>query len=141
MIDRQADDFLPQGVLNVLGAAKIHVQRTQFVLSIFNTVSIAVTVFFTSPISSVHVPLFGRPWTSVYAWLATVMLVAVAYLVVDRVLLYPAEVSYNSHQSSRRDRNPGYDVTVDSNERIRRIEEQLHEQNLVETDGGQDEGD
>lgn len=135
MIDRQADDYLPQWALNVLGAAKIHVQRTQFVLSIFNTLSIAITVYFTSPVSSVSVPVLGQPWTTVWAWLATVALVALAYLVVDRVLVYPAEVSYNSHQASRRERNPGYDVTVDSNERIQRIEDEL---GIAQTDGGTD---
>lgn len=139
MIDWQADDLLPTSVLNYLGALKIHVQRTQFVLAIFNTASIAITVYFTSPVSTVHVsewvPVLGgvHPWASIWGWLGTVAAIAAVYLVIDRVLVYPAEVSYNSHQASRRERNPGYDVTVDSNERIQRIEDEL---NITQTDGG-----
>lgn len=126
MIDTQADEYLPPTALNYLGALKIHVQRTQFVLAIFNTASIAITAYYTTPLPAVAVPWTSiQLWTSVYGWLASVALVAALYLVIDRVLVYPAEVSYNSHQASRRDRNPGYDVTVDSNERIQRIEDEL----------------
>lgn len=141
LIDRQADEWLPTWALNYLGALKIHVQRTQFVLSIFNTASIAITVYFTSPVANVYVsnwvPLLGgfRPWASIWGWLGTVAAIAAVYLVIDRVLVYPAEVSYNSHQASQRERNPGFDVTVDSNERIQRIEDEL---GITQPDGGPD---
>lgn len=125
MLTTQADQYLPVWALNYLGALKIHLQRTQFVLSIFNTISIALTVYYTSPIAAVRVPVAGRPFASIYGWLGFVATIAIGYLVVDRILVYPAEISYNSHQASRRERNPGYDVTVDSNERIRRIEDKL----------------
>jgi len=130
--DWQADDALPQRALNTLGALKIHLQRTQFVLSAFNTGAIAVTAYYSAPIASLTVPGTAvRPFATIWGWLAGVALLAVTYLVVDRTVIYPAEVSYNSHQASRRDRNPGFDMTVDSNERIRRLEDQL-----VEADGG-----
>jgi len=133
--DWQADESVSQRVLNILGAAKIHVQRTQFVLAVFNTAAIATTAFYSAPVASLTVPgTTIKPFTTIIGWLAAVAALAVAYLVVDRVLIYPAEVSYRSHEASRRDRNPGYDVTVDSNERIRRLEDQL-----VEADGGDDE--
>jgi len=134
--DWQADESVSQRVLNILGAAKIHVQRTQFVLAVFNTAAIATTAFYSAPVSSLTVPgTTIRPFTTIIGWLAAVAALAVTYLAVDRVLIYPAEVTYRSHEASRRDRNPGYDVTVDSNERIRRLEDQL-----VEADGG-DGGD
>ncbi|MUV59771.1 hypothetical protein [Halobacterium sp. CBA1126] len=136
MIDQQADDHLPAWVLRYLGAAKIHVQRTQFILAIFNTGSIALTVYFTTPLPNLTIPGTSiQPFTTVFGWLSVVALVAGLFLVVDRVLLYPAEISYNSHQASHRERNPGYDVTVDSNERIQRIEDEL---DITQTDGGID---
>lgn len=142
MIDQQADDYLPAWMLRYLGAAKIHVQRTQFILAIFNTGSIALTVYFTTPLPNLTIPGTSiQPFTTVFGWLSVVALVAGLFLVVDRILLYPAEISYNSHQASHRDRNPGYDVTVDSNERIQRIEDEL---GIAQTDGGTDtdtEGD
>lgn len=136
MIPRwQADDVVPTPVLNALGAAKIHLQRTQFVLSVFNTLSIAVTTYYAAPVASVTVPGTSiRPFGSLIGWLGAVGVLAATYLLLDRTVIYPAEVSYNSHQASDRERNPGYDVTVDSNERIRRLEEQL-----IGTDGGASE--
>ena len=138
MIERQADDYLPGWALNYLGAAKIHVQRTQFILSIFNTASIALTVYYTTPLPGVTIPGTPiRPFATVFGWLGMVAALAAVFLLVDRVLLYPAEISYNSHQASHRERNPGYDVTVDSNERIQRIEDEL---GITQTDGGHDNG-
>lgn len=139
MIDVQADDYLPSWVLRYLGAAKIHVQRTQFILAIFNTGSIALTVYFTTPLPTLTIPGTSiRPFATVFGWLGVVAIVAGIFLLVDRVLLYPAEISYNSHQASHRDRNPGFDVTVDSNERIQRIEQEL---GIMQPDGGNTQED
>lgn len=71
MLSWQADDVLPQWTLNYVGAVKIHVQRTQFLLGMFNTLGIAVTVYYNSPIASVGVAGV-RPWTTILGWLATV---------------------------------------------------------------------
>lgn len=137
MLDWQADRVLPRWVLRYLGATKIHVQRTQFVLGIFNTATIAATAYYTAPISSLTIPGTAiRPFTSILGWLGLVVAGALLFLGVDRALLYPAEVTYNAHQSSREDRNPGYAVTVDSNERIQRIEDEL---GISQTDGGRDD--
>lgn len=137
MLDWQADSVLPQRVLQYLGAAKIHIQRTTFILSMFNTAGIALTTYYAAGVPTWTIPTTTiRPFTSVLAWLGVIMAGALAFLVVDRTVLYPAEVSYNSHQASERERNPGYDVTVDSNERLRRIEAEL---GIAAADGGEDE--
>lgn len=137
MLSWQADDVLPQWTLNYIGAIKIHIQRTQFILGMFNTIMIGVTAYYNSPIPAVE--LWGiKPWTTVYGWLATVCLGATLFLVVDRTTLYPAEVSYNSHQASREDRNPGYRLTVKNSEKLDRIERKL---DITQTDGEHENDD
>lgn len=131
----QADDVLPASALNVLGAMKIHAQRTQVVYGLINTGGIAVTTYYSAPVDGLTVPGTSiRPFTSLVGWLAAIAVLGVVYLVVDRGLLYPAEISYQSHEASDRDRNPGFELTADSNERIRRIERAVD----VASDGGQE---
>jgi len=139
MIPRwQADDLVPTGALNALGALKIHAQRTQIVYGLFNTAGIAVTTYYSAPVDSLTIPGTAvRPFTTLTGWLATIVVLGVIYLVVDRGLLYPAEVSYRSHEASDRERNPGYDVTVDTNELVQQIAQAVG----VAPDGGQEPAD
>lgn len=121
MFEYQADTHLPNRWLRIIGAARTYAQRMQFFLGVPNTLMIAVLFYNDAPILHTLFP-------TVYHWIATILFLLVpAAIVVDRVLLHPAQIVYNQYQHGRENRSPNYRETMANQRRLDRIESKLDE--------------
>lgn len=50
-----------------------------------------------------------------------------AAVLVDRVILHPGQIIYQSHQVDSSGRSPNYEVTVETREAVRDLQQQLEE--------------
>lgn len=115
----QADDWLSTRTMNAVGAVRLYAQRVNFFTSIPNTLMISVIFYQSTEILRAAFP-------TVVHWVAFYLFVLVpAAIVIDRVLLHPAQISYTSHQNSKRNRNPTH-----------RLVEDIHAATVERTDGG-----
>lgn len=133
MLDRQADDYLPAGWLRVIGAMRTYAQRMQFFLGVPNTLMIAVLFYGDSA-------LVQSVFPTVYHWVAFILAgVVPAAVVVDRVLLHPAQIIYNQHQNGVEERSPNYRETMNTKREVQRLHRRLDEAGIARLDGGADE--
>lgn len=130
MLDQQADDWLPAPWLRVIGALRTYAQRMQFFLGVPNTLMIAVLFYSDSG-------LVQSVFPTVYHWVAFILAVVVpAAVVVDRVLLHPAQIIYNQAQNGHENRSPNYRETMNTKREVKRLHERLDEAGIARTDGG-----
>lgn len=133
MLDRQADDYLPTAWLRVVGALRTYAQRMQFFLGVPNTLMIAVLFYSDSP-------LVQSVFPTVYHWVAFILVVIVpAAVLVDRVLLHPAQIIYNQHQNGVEERSPNYRETMNTKREVKRLHDRLDAAGIARTDGGDDD--
>lgn len=111
MLSWQADDVLPTHWLRTIGALRTYAARMQFFLGVPNTLMIGVLFYRDSPLIQTYVP-------TVYHWVAIILFgVVPAAIAVDRVLLHPAQITYQQHQNGRENRSPNYRETM-ANQRL-----------------------
>jgi hypothetical protein len=119
--DWQADERLPKSIMRVIGAGRTYATRMQFFLGVPNTLMIGVLFYNDSALIQSFVP-------TVYHWVAIILFgVVPAAVVIDRVILHPAQIIYNSHQVDESGRSPNYQVTVETREAVRDLQQQLDE--------------
>jgi len=119
MLTRQADDVLSTGVLSVIGALRTYAARMQFFLGVPNTLMIAVLFYGDAPLIQSYIP-------TVYHWVALILFgVVPTAILVDRVLLHPAQIIYNQHQNGHESRSPNYRETMTNQREIQRLHEKL----------------
>jgi hypothetical protein len=119
--DWQADERLPKSMMRVIGAARTYAARMQFFLGVPNTLMIGVLFYNDSALIQSFVP-------TVYHWVAIMLFgVVPAAVLVDRVILHPAQIIYQSHQVDSSGRSPNYEVTVETREAVRDLQQQLEE--------------
>jgi len=117
----QADSVVPKRLMQVIGALRTYASRVQFFLGVPNTLMIAVLFYNDSAILQAYVP-------TVYHWVAIILFgVVPAAVAVDRVLLHPAQIIYNSYQTDESGRSPNYQVTVETRERVEEVHDRLDE--------------
>jgi hypothetical protein len=119
MLTRQADDVLSTGVLSVIGALRTYAARMQFFLGVPNTLMIAVLFYGDAPLIQSYVP-------TVYHWVALILFgVVPTAVLLDRMLLHPAQIIYNQHQNGHESRSPNYRETMTNQREIQRLHEKL----------------
>jgi len=134
MIDEQADAYLPNTLMRSIGALRTYAQRAQFFFAVPNTLVLIGVVLFDR--WSVLQEIFG----SRLAWIGFILfVVAPAVVLVDRVLLHPAQIIYNQHQNGHESRSPNYRETMENQRRISDVEEKV-DRLLTVTDGGEGDG-
>lgn len=117
----QADEALPREIMQVIGALRTYAARMQFFLGVPNTLMIGVLFYNDSPLLQSYIP-------TVYHWVAIILFgVVPAAIAVDRLLLHPAQIIYQSHQTDESGRSPNYRVTVETREAVERVHERLDE--------------
>jgi len=115
----QADDVVPRRVMQAIGALRTYAARMQFFLGVPNTLMIAVLFYNDSPLLQSYIP-------TVYHWVAIILFgVVPAAVAVDRVLLHPAQIIYNSYQTDENGRSPNYEVTVETRKAVERVHDRL----------------
>ena len=118
----QADRWLPTSALRWIGGLRTYGARLTFYLGFANTATLMYVLYNESALISSIFP-------SVAYWLAFLGFVAIPLLIVgDFVLFHVAEITYNAHQNSQANRNPGYRLTEENNEMLRQM--------MHATDGG-----
>jgi len=129
MLDWQADKYLPQLWVQIIGAGRTYAARLNFFLGVPNTMMIAVLFYNDSA-------LVQSVFPSVYHWVAFIGFVVVpGAILADRVLLHPAQIAYNSHQNSDADRNPTHRLVEETHADVRELRQEMQ----IATDGGADE--
>jgi len=119
MLTRQADDVLSTGVLSVIGALRTYAARMQFFLGVPNTLMIAVLFYGDAPLIQSYIP-------TVYHWVALILFgVVPTAVLLDRMLLHPAQIIYNQHQNGHESRSPNYRETMTNQREIQRLHEKL----------------
>ena len=121
----QADRWLPTSALRWIGGLRTYGARLTFYLGIMNTGTLMFVLYNQSGFIQSVFP-------SALHWLAFLAIVVVpAIIVVDYALFHVAEITYNAHQNSQANRNPGYRLTEQNNEMLRRM--------MHATDGGEED--
>jgi len=119
MLTWQADDVLSTGVLSVIGALRTYAARMQFFLGVPNTLMIAVLFYGDAPLIQSYIP-------TVYHWVALILFgVVPTAVLLDRMLLHPAQIIYNQHQNGHESRSPNYRETMTNQREIQRLHEKL----------------
>jgi|AKVG01.1.fsa_nt_gi hypothetical protein len=117
----QADEVLPTRTMQVIGGLRTYAARMQFFLGVPNTLMIGVLFYNDSALIQSYVP-------TVYHWVAIILFgVVPAAVLVDRVILHPSQIIYQSHQVDSPGRSPNYQVTVETREAVRDLQQQLDE--------------
>lgn len=115
----QADGVLGDTALRYIGAMRTYAQRMQFFLGVPNTLMIA--VLFYDDNTALH-----AVFPTVWHWVGFILLVVVpAAILVDRVLLHPAQITYNQHQNGRENRSPNYRETMENQRKIDALHDRL----------------
>jgi len=118
-LEFQADDVLPDSSLRVIGALRTYAARMQFFLGVPNTLMIAVLFYNDAPV------LHGV-FPTVYHWVGFILGVVVpGAVLVDRMLLHPAQILYNQHQNGRENRSPNYHETMENQRKIDGLHDRL----------------
>jgi hypothetical protein len=117
----QADEWLPDDLLRAIGALRTYAARMQFFLGVPNTLMIGVLFYNDSPLLQTYIP-------TVYHWIAVILFgVVPAAVLVDRVLLHPAQIMYQQYQNGHENRSPNYRETMENQRRIEALHEKLDE--------------
>ena len=118
----QADEWLPDDLLRAIGALRTYAARMQFFLGVPNTLMIGVLFYNDSPLLQSFIP-------TVYHWIAVILFgVVPAAVLVDRVLLHPAQIMYQQYQNGHENRSPNYRATMENQRRIEALHEKLDEE-------------
>jgi hypothetical protein len=119
--DWQADEALPTRTMKVIGGLRTYAARMQFFLGVPNTLMLGVLFYNDSALIQNYVP-------TVYHWVAIILFgVVPAAVALDRVILHPAQIIYQSHQVDSSGRSPNYEVTVETREAVKDLQQQLEE--------------
>ncbi|WP_226043519.1 hypothetical protein [Natrinema sp. DC36] len=130
LLEQQADSYLPNSWLRPIGALRTYAARMQFFLGVPNTLMIAVLFYRDSTLIQAYVP-------TVWHWVGIILFVIVpAAVLVDRVLLHPAQIIYDQFQNGHENRSPNYRETMETKRKVGNVEQKL-DQLLARTDGGQ----
>lgn len=130
ILELQADSYLPTEWLRPIGALRTYAARMQFFLGVPNTLMIGVLFYNDSTTLQTYVP-------TVYHWVAIILFgVVPAAILVDRVLLHPAQIIYNQGQNGHENRSPNYRETMENQRRIDAVDDKL-DRVLTRSDGGQ----
>ena len=114
-----ADSVLANRVLRPIGALRTYAARVQFFLGVPNTLMIGVLFYNDSAILQTYIP-------TVYHWVAIILGVVVpAAVLVDRVLLHPAQIIYDQSQNGHENRSPNYRETMENQRRIDALHDRL----------------
>lgn len=121
MIEWQADAVVPNGVMRYVGAVRTYGARMNFFLSVPNTLMIA-ALFYTDA------AFLQRVFPSIWHWMAFLLFVVVpSAIVLDRVLLHPAQIVYQQHQHGRENRSPNYHETMENQRKIEALHDKVDE--------------
>lgn len=128
ILEQQADDYVSGHIMQWIGALRTYGQRMNFFLSVPNTLMIGVLFYNDAPVLHAVFP-------TVYHWIGFILLVVVpAAILVDRVLLHPAQIMYNSHQSGRENRSPNYRETMENQRQIQDLHARLDQHGVPRGD-------
>jgi len=126
-LDWQADDVLPADWLRYIGALRTYAQRMQFFFGVPNTLILVGYVLYD------RAALLTQVFPTRFHWMAFVLfVVAPAVILFDRVLLHPAQITYNQHQNGHEDRSPNYRETMENQREINRLHRRLDELDVPE---------
>jgi len=124
VLERQADDYLPTSALRVIGAARTYAARMQFFLGVPNTLMIGVLFYNDST-------LIQSVFPTVFHWVGFILGVVVPLaILVDRMVLHPAQIIYNQFQNGHENRSPNFRETMENQRKIDGLDdsvEALHE--------------
>ncbi|WP_435551971.1 hypothetical protein [Natrinema sp. CGMCC1.2065] len=130
LVEKQADSYVPDDWLRVIGACRTYAARMQFFLGVPNTLMIAVLFYRDSAVIQSFVP-------TVWHWVGIILFVVVpSAVLVDRVLLHPAQIIYDQYQNGHENRSPNFRETMATKRKVEGLEEKV-DRLLAETDGGQ----
>ncbi len=128
LVEKQADSYLPTEWLRPIGALRTYAARMQFFLGVPNTLMIAVLFYNDSAVIQSVIP-------TVYHWVAIILFVVVpAAVLIDRVLLHPAQIIYNQYQNGHENRSPNYRETMENQRRIEALHERLDAAEIPRSD-------
>lgn len=121
MIEWQADAVVPNTAMRYIGAVRTYGARMNFFLSVPNTLMIA-ALFYTDA------AILQRIFPSIWHWMGFLLLVVVpGAIVLDRVLLHPAQIVYQQHQHGRESRSPNYRETMENQRKIKELHKKIDE--------------
>jgi len=121
LLEAQADDVLPTSTLRVIGAMRTYAARMQFFLGVPNTLMIGILFYNDSA-------LVQSVFPTVFHWVAFILLVVVpAAIVLDRMLLHPAQIIYDQFQHGHENRSPNYRATMENQRRIDEVSEKVEQ--------------
>ncbi len=119
VLEAQADDVLPTSTLRVIGAMRTYAARMQFFLGVPNTLMIGILFYNDSAVVQSVFP-------TVFHWVAFILgLVVPAAIVVDRMLLHPAQIIYDQFQNGHENRSPNYRETMENQRKIDALHDRL----------------
>lgn len=109
-ITSQIDSIAPTSVLLILGGMRTYMGRLNFFLGVPNTFMIAILFYNDTDILRVIFP-------TVFHWILFIGFIFVPSVILfDRMILHPAQITYNAHQASRKNRNPVYKEVMEIKE-------------------------
>jgi len=121
MIEWQADQAMPRSIMRYIGAVRTYGARMNFFLSVPNTLMIGALFYNDSQLLQSIFP--GMAY-----WMGFLLFVVVpGAIVLDRVLLHPAQVIYDQHQNGRENRSPNYRETMENQRRIEALHDKIDE--------------
>lgn len=121
MLEWQADQALPENVMRYIGAVRTYGSRMSFFLSVPNTLMIGGLFYNDSATLQSIFP-------SMLWWMGFLLFVVVPCgILVDRILLHPAQVTYQAHQVGRENRSPNYRETMENQRKIEELHDRLDE--------------
>lgn len=119
MIEWQADTALPTWAMRYIGAVRTYGARMNFFLSVPNTLMIGALFYNDSPTLQGIFP-------SLLWWMGFLLFVVVpSGILIDRMLLHPAQITYNAHQSGRENRSPNYRETMENQRKIESLHDKI----------------
>lgn len=131
----QIDDFLSTRVVSLIGAIRTLASQAKFYLGFLQFWAIMAMAYYHPRATLVREISIGgvQPIGTFPRWNVFLGICLGGLMLFVHVVDVPARITYNSRQGSDRRRNPGYDATMDNNERLQRIERHLE---IATTDGG-----
>lgn len=119
MIEWQADTVVPVGIMRYIGAVRTYGARMNFFLSVPNTLMIGALFYNDSAALQSVFPTIAH-------WMAFLLLVVVpGAILLDRVLLHPAQIIYQQHQHGHENRSPNYRETMENQRRIEALHDKI----------------
>ena len=128
-LEWQADQVVPTRAMRYIGAGRTYAQRVNWFFGIPNTLVLIGLVAYER--AAILQQVFPNQW----AWFGFVLLVAApGAMLLDRMVLHPAQIIYNQHQNGVEERSPNYRETMVNQRSIDRLHSRLDAAGIPDVD-------